>query len=83
MIISTPTAVPSQSGTADAEPAISAEVLAQYAAALGVKIPVDRAQAAAGGTNAVLRTLARRAGTLRMESEPVDYLAATQRTKQR
>jgi hypothetical protein len=61
---------------------MSPEVLALCAAALGVKIPPERAQAAANGANAVLRTLARRAGTLRFESEPADYLVEIQRAKQ-
>lgn len=82
MIISPPGTPLADGKTAEAGPAMSPEVLALCAAALGVKIPPERAKAAANGANAVLRTLARRAGTLRFESEPVDYLVEIQRAKQ-
>lgn len=82
MIISPPGTALTDGKTAEAGPAMSPEVLALCAAALGVKIPPERAQAAANGANAVLRTLARRAGTLRLESEPADYLVEIERAKQ-
>lgn len=83
MIISPPGTSLASGTTAEAGRAMSPEVLALCAAALGVKIPPERAQAAANGANAVLRTLARRAGTLRFESEPADYVVEIQRARQR